>query len=1109
MSGSLVSPGVQVQVIDESFYGTSGPGTVPFIMMATAQDKSQPGRSTSTAPGTVQANANRLYLMTSQRELLQTFGNPKFYTQGGTPQHGNELNEYGLYTAYQYLGLANRAWVMRADVDLAALSPSTVQPSGDPLNGDLWMDLSNSSWGLFRSNGNPNASLAWGAVKPVVIDTAAKLERFVESQISTPVRHPNDQLSLQSSTLTVSGVPVTIFNADLKTNSSPYNTSLNSLVYSINTNLPLAKMGITASVIQSTVYVKPDGAVVAHTATVYNLRITSSDITQQIDFGGSNASDLGILGLGADVPGYPANKIAPINSIGTLGDIAVNAVYYLGVQQINDAHTEASQLLVQGVQFFEKIAVVTDNLTTTKWFEIGSVEWAAAQPTVVTGSVSSPTLAAGSAHITIGSGNAITVTVVQGDTLSTFVNKINTALVADKALASVYTVGTKSFLRITNYDGTDISIADVSGANPFGAAGVANGTTAGVRLTYLGYTTALPQPNDPLTLASGSIWINTNPGNRGAAISLKRYNSGTMTWAAQQVPLYGPSQSSNNSATTANSAYGALKTVGSLYASYSDAGTYSAPTARVVVQIWTGTAWQGVQDYNNVNNYSQSLATPTGAPVDGTYWYNTNLQVDIMVNDGTHWMGYREVFPATDPNGPILSGTQPSYQSDNRTALANNDLWIDTSDLENYPKISRWDAFNQMWHLIDNTDQTSSAGIVFGDARQDDGAGSTLMSNMLNSHVIDSDAPSAKSYPNGILLFNTRFSTYNVKQWKANYLTTNPVGQRGRWVTASGNKANGSPYMGRHAQRAIVTQALAAAIVDSQELRSESNFFNLIATPGYPELLSEMITLNTDVKEVAMIVLDTPARLTPDGTSIQNWADNAANATDTGEQALTLGSPYAAAYYPWGLATNLDGTSILVPPSMTVLRTIAFNDQVSYPWFAPAGFNRGLVSAVGSVGYLSADGEYVPTSLNQGQRDVLYTNKINPIAYIPGRGLVVYGQKTLDPIDTARSRINVARLINYLNYQLDNLAKPFLFEPNDQVTRTAAARTFESFLSDLVNLRAVYDFAVLCDETNNTSARIDRDELWIDVAIKPVKAIEFILIPLRILNTGDPMPSST
>jgi phage tail sheath protein FI len=149
----------------------------------------------------------------------------------------------------------------------------------------------------------------------------------------------------------------------------------------------------------------------------------------------------------------------------------------------------------------------------------------------------------------------------------------------------------------------------------------------------------------------------------------------------------------------------------------------------------------------------------------------------------------------------------------------------------------------------------------------------------------------------------------------------------------------------------------------------------------------------------------------------------------------------------------------------------------------------------------------VPVQLSQGQRDVLYVNKINPIAFIPGRGLVIYGQKTRSPVESALDRVNVARLVNFLNYQLDNLAKPFLFEPNDQFTRDSVQRTFESFFGDLVSLRAVFDYSVLCNETNNTPERIDRNELFVDIAIKPIKSIEFIYIPLRILNTGDPLPT--
>ena len=146
-------------------------------------------------------------------------------------------------------------------------------------------------------------------------------------------------------------------------------------------------------------------------------------------------------------------------------------------------------------------------------------------------------------------------------------------------------------------------------------------------------------------------------------------------------------------------------------------------------------------------------------------------------------------------------------------------------------------------------------------------------------------------------------------------------------------------------------------------------------------------------------------------------------------------------------------------------------------------------------------------SLSEGQRDTLYSNKVNPIAFIPNRGLVVFGQKTLSPVASALDRINVARLIVYLRYQLDLIAKPFLFEPNDRITRDQVVDTFNRFMEDLVSKRALFDFLVVCDESNNTPARIDRNELYIDIAIQPVKAIEFIYIPLRIKNTGESLTS--
>lgn len=145
--------------------------------------------------------------------------------------------------------------------------------------------------------------------------------------------------------------------------------------------------------------------------------------------------------------------------------------------------------------------------------------------------------------------------------------------------------------------------------------------------------------------------------------------------------------------------------------------------------------------------------------------------------------------------------------------------------------------------------------------------------------------------------------------------------------------------------------------------------------------------------------------------------------------------------------------------------------------------------------------------MTTGQRDTLYGDGsrvgLNPIARFPGQGVYVFGQKTLQTGSSSLDRVNVARLLAYLRERFDPLARPFIFEPNDKITRANVKQVFDSFLGELLAKRAIYDFIVVCDETNNTPARIDRNELYVDVAIEPVKAAEFIYIPVRVVNTGE------
>ena len=238
-------------------------------------------------------------------------------------------------------------------------------------------------------------------------------------------------------------------------------------------------------------------------------------------------------------------------------------------------------------------------------------------------------------------------------------------------------------------------------------------------------------------------------------------------------------------------------------------------------------------------------------------------------------------------------------------------------------------------------------------------------------------------------------------------------------------------------------------------------------------------------------------------TALNDWATNVSLAVEDNDQGLVSSDEYMGVFYPWGFTSDNFGNNVVVPPSHMMMRTIALSDQVSFPWFAPAGIRRGGITNASSTGYIDAEGEFVSIALNEGQRDTLYTQNVNPITFITGAGLVAYGQKTRARGASALDRINVSRLVIYLRSQLNQLAKPYIFEPNDKITRDEIKGATDSLMLELVGQRALYDFLVVCDESNNTPARIDRNELYLDIAIEPVKAVEFIYIPLRLKNTGE------
>jgi hypothetical protein len=616
-------------------------------------------------------------------------------------------------------------------------------------------------------------------------------------------------------------------------------------------------------------------------------------------------------------------------------------------------------------------------------------------------------------------------------------------------------------------------------------------------------------------LTTQTFWVKTSSAAQGANLVLRKMDSTVSAFLQVEAPILTDDTAANTYYST--NAFGSN---GQIYIE-PVIGTGSTLTNELEFRIASG----ATGPWAPLAVIVGSKSVPTNGPANGQLWFNALLGldsdgksvVDILISDGLdHWENCN-LAGFTLP-GAVGNPTLYAQPADPRSdiplpVLAYGDIWIQT-DAAPYPVIYRYNGTG--WTLVNNTDQTTPNGILFNDARSNPlyklgGIVGTGDNNGGGNYPdLDADAPQAALYPKGFILWNTRYSTDNVKEWQSPYVfdgvTASPDntnnGSTGRWVNSSGNNAAGVPYMGAGAQQIVIVRAIQSAIISDEEIRAEDLYFNLIAAPGFVEAIDEMLVLNEDRKQTAFVVGDTPFTLNASGTSLQNWATGASLPFGNGADGLVSASKYFAAWYPSGLATNVDGTDVVVPPSHMALRTIAYNDQVAYPWFAPAGLQRGVVNNAAAVGYVNADGQFVTVKLNEGQRDILYQNGINPIRVMPQGGIVIFGQKTRQPYASATDRINVVRLENYLRYQLNLLAQPFLFEPNDTTTRKSVSDAFNRFLSELITLRGLYDFLVVCDLSNNTPARIDRNELWIDIAIQPVKAIEFIYIPIRIKNTG-------
>ena len=340
---------------------------------------------------------------------------------------------------------------------------------------------------------------------------------------------------------------------------------------------------------------------------------------------------------------------------------------------------------------------------------------------------------------------------------------------------------------------------------------------------------------------------------------------------------------------------------------------------------------------------------------------------------------------------------------------------------------------------------------------------------------------------------NTPFYFDNNGKPKSQFTSSLPLNASGSFSGGIGNMTTGSG--------AKYYDAIVAGVLNSQGavganytnminlLSNQDDYrFNVILTPG-------LIDSGAFASSVTSIITNTQNR--GDNIYVVDQVPYGSIVNDAVAAASERNTSYAATYWPWLQTVDPDsGQRVWVPASTMIGGVYAYNDNVSEPWFAPAGINRGGLSTV-----IRAE-----QKLSQSNRDTLYSGKVNPIATFPGTGTVVYGQKTLQTVSSALDRVNVRRLLIALKSYISQVANNLVFEQNTIATRNQFLSQVNPYLESVQQRQGLYAFRVIMDDSNNTPDVIDRNQMVGQIYLQPTKTAEFIYLDFNILPTGATFP---
>jgi len=328
-------------------------------------------------------------------------------------------------------------------------------------------------------------------------------------------------------------------------------------------------------------------------------------------------------------------------------------------------------------------------------------------------------------------------------------------------------------------------------------------------------------------------------------------------------------------------------------------------------------------------------------------------------------------------------------------------------------------------------------------------------------------------------LMNDRASSVDTKG-KANVSNGSFTNQNLRGGNAGSGKNNNIINSYRTAAR-IITDPMSTRV-------------NVVAVPGIrdPFVTDFVADLTRDYSK-AIYLMDIPAYDDNGDRIFSKTVRPSVQETVETFEARAIDNSYAATYFPDMIfADDLNNTAVSLPASVAALKALGYNDAVAYPWFAPAGFNRGALNNV-----LNSE-----VRLNANDRNILYEAKINPIANFPNGGFVIFGQKTLQQDRSALDRVNVRRMLLEVKRIISDIANQLIFEQNTPQTRSRFVAQATPQLATIQTQQGIDQFKIVMDSSNNSNEDIEQNRLNGRIVLVPTRAVEFVAIDFIITNSG-------